>query len=66
MDACVLCGGHEFYLEAGYYFCTECQTKHEVNLQIKIKYLSISIYLIVTIVNNNYLYYSYYREKEKK
>ncbi|KAK0165020.1 hypothetical protein PV328_003578 [Microctonus aethiopoides] len=29
MDACVLCGGLEFYLEAGYYFCTECQTKHE-------------------------------------
>ncbi|KAK0183093.1 hypothetical protein PV327_001165 [Microctonus hyperodae] len=29
MDACVLCGGYEFYLEAGYYFCTECQTKHE-------------------------------------
>lgn len=31
MDKCNVCGGTEFYTEAGFYFCQECQTQQEVN-----------------------------------
>lgn len=26
-NACVVCGGTEFYNEAGFYYCNECQTQ---------------------------------------
>lgn len=29
MNDCRVCGGTEFYKEAGYFFCSECQTQHE-------------------------------------
>ncbi|XP_057340353.1 TATA box-binding protein-associated factor RNA polymerase I subunit B isoform X1 [Microplitis mediator] len=29
MDKCNVCGGTEFYTEAGFYFCQECQTQQE-------------------------------------
>ncbi|XP_012250900.2 TATA box-binding protein-associated factor RNA polymerase I subunit B isoform X1 [Athalia rosae] len=29
MNNCAVCGGTEFYNEAGFFFCTECQTQNE-------------------------------------
>ncbi|XP_034945300.1 TATA box-binding protein-associated factor RNA polymerase I subunit B [Chelonus insularis] len=29
MDNCAVCGGQDFYLDSGFYFCKECQTQQE-------------------------------------
>lgn len=40
MDKCVVCGGEEFYIEAGFYFCKECQTQQQVKIANILQFLT--------------------------